>query len=288
MQHEFPNKFSNEFPDKAPNKAPDKAPDKAFFDKWFGEYSLLLQEIKLKLIDKAEAADQANMITKKYLSQGHIPTLAILNAHLRHCHTLTAANEILDVFKPFKLHYNYNTYNALIRVSPDFKTASAFYDMLLVHYQQPSTYTLHGFLRFCKTLTQARTIISQLRKFPRVVLTDETYEMLFMLTRNKTERDELLAEMRVARRVLSENAYDRLIFKATTYDDAMGLYHEMRSRDIKPSFKTFWPFLKLVTNRDELHLLEQSLVKEKIEVDSKWEEIKDNTLIGIQENNSLG
>ena len=94
---------------------------------WRQDLLNLKESVKQKLFDTMRGLTIAEKIRTDYKNNFIKPTSDIQNAHIQLCDTLDQANKILNDYKVDNLSFTTTTFNILIGLSEDLKTADYYF-----------------------------------------------------------------------------------------------------------------------------------------------------------------
>src|SRR5690606_30292683 len=126
---------------------------------WRDKILKIRQHKKDKLISEKNARELALKIEEEYNHDLIPPTTDILNAYLQLCHSKEQTETILKKFSDFGIKPDTTTYNIRISHAEYLSEAKELYDSMIRKGLLPNTYTLNGFMPFCKTIAEGREII---------------------------------------------------------------------------------------------------------------------------------
>jgi ribosomal protein L12E/L44/L45/RPP1/RPP2 len=236
---------------------------------WRQELLNLKEKVKQKQFTSDRALAIAQQLKKDYMARLTRPDFDIQNAHMQLCDNLGQANNVLTGYRADNVTLTTTTFNILISLSTDLDTATSYFNQLLDIGLKPNTYTLNGFISFCRTVRQGREIISSMYRY-HVKPNTQTYNALLSLTMNDDDRNEIMRAMEDQNIEINLVTINTLISRMDDYNGAIKYYHDLKIRNIKPNINTFVTMLKKAHRQQDVKELEQLLKKENIQPNNTW------------------
>ena len=240
--------------------------------KWRQDLLNLKENVKQKVFDPDEALTIAQKMKKNYEDNDVKPNSDVQNAHIQICKTVDQAKNVLAGYRQHNINYTTTTFNILISLADNQKTAAYYFNLMLKAGVNPNTYTFNSFIRFSKTVDEGREVIKSMHKY-EVKPNTQSYNALLRLATNHNAKMEILKAMEDQNIEINLVTFNTLISQANFYSDALKFFKELKTRNLKPTINTYVTLLKKAQFPQEIREVDKMRKADDIIANPSWDNL---------------